>query len=64
MTAKKKEAVQRGGRMRSHMERRNKGEVIDPTPIELPAGTRNLPSVSQQIQEQIAIQIAKKQTGF
>lgn len=43
--------------------RRNPGEVIDPMPVEIPAGTRKLPSINQQIQEQIAIQIAKKQTG-
>lgn len=47
-----------------HHARKNPGEVIDPKPVELPMGTRKLPSVNQQIQEQIAIQIAKKQRGI
>ncbi len=51
------------GRKAAQNKKRNPGEVIDKTPAEIPAGTHVLPSVSQQIQEQIAIQIAKKETG-
>lgn len=43
--------------------RTNKGEVLDTTPVELPAGTRKLPSVAQEIQAQIAMQIAKNKRG-
>ncbi len=39
------------------------GETIDPIPVEIPAGTRKLPSIAQEIQAQIAIQIAKKKQG-
>lgn len=46
-----------------HQARKNPGEKIDPVPVEIPAGTRKLPSINQEIQQQIAIQIAKKQTG-
>ncbi len=64
MTKAKKKADQVVGRRRAQMDERNPGEVIDPIQhVEIPIGTRKLPSVSQQIQEQIAIQIAKKQPG-
>ncbi len=59
MTAKKVQP----GRRRSQMDERNPGELIDPIPIEMPAGIPRKQSVSQQIQTEIAIQISKKQTG-
>lgn len=37
------------------------GDKLDDTPIELPAGHHRLKSAAQEIQEQIAIQIALKQ---
>ena len=39
------------------------GDVLDDTPLELPAGTRRERSASQEIQEQIAIQIAMKEAA-
>ena len=37
------------------------GDILDDTPLEIPAGHRRLPSVAEEIQKQIAIQIAIKQ---
>lgn len=45
-------------------ERVNEPEQLDRTPVELPLGTRReTKSIAEQIQDQIAIQLAKKQTG-
>jgi hypothetical protein len=46
------------------MDRKNDPEVLDPTPIEIPAdAVAGARSVEDMIQEQIAIQIAKKKSG-
>ena len=44
---------------------RDPGEHLDQTPVELPMGTRRESglSIADQIQHQIAIQLAKKKPG-
>jgi hypothetical protein len=48
-------------RMQRLLETVHPGSKLDDTPVELPAGTRKQKSISQEIQDQIAIQIAIKQ---
>ncbi|AJK28231.1 hypothetical protein [Eel River basin pequenovirus] len=48
-------------RMQKILETVTPGSKLDDTPIEIPAGTRTGKSISEEIQEQIAIQIALKQ---
>lgn len=58
MTTKKETSV----RGRKHAAR-DSGEHLDQTPIELPMGAVKGLNVAQQIQQQIAIQLAKKSQG-
>ncbi len=50
-------------RRRSFMDAKDKGEPNPGEPLELPMGTHQPKSISNEIQQQIAIQIAKKQRG-